>query len=105
MPSFPNCNLLTRIGNLDLDHSPLEGLPIKGQGLFKSFGIGKLDISKTLGTLHFAILDDADTNNLTAVEEFGDRLGSRVVRQIAKVSREGRLLGKLLGNILTDRVT
>jgi hypothetical protein len=96
----------TRIGNFDLDHAGLEGLPIEGKGLLEAVKIGKLNITEALGTLHLSVFNDSDTDDSAALEKLSDGLDGGVVRQVAKVGGVWRLVGQLWRAIVgfTNRV-
>lgn len=85
--------MLTRIGNFHPDGTALEVLSVKFQRLLEAIDVGKLSVGKTLGSLLLPIFDDADVNDVAALEELGDSVHGRVVRQVAKVSSVRRLIG------------
>lgn len=100
--ALTHCSL-TRIGHLDLDHAALEGLAIQSKSLLEAFELGELDVAKALGTLHLAVFNDADADNLTALKEFGDGLDGRIVGKVTEMGGERRLVGKLSGDVFADR--
>jgi hypothetical protein len=104
IPVACQCGTLTRIGNLDLDHASLERLVVQSQGLLQPLHVGKLNIAKTLGALHLAVLDDSDAGNIAALKELGDGLHGRIVGEIAEVGGVGRSTGDLLRGGLANGV-
>ena len=95
----------TRVGNLDLNHAALEGFSIQSQGLPEAVGIGKLNITKALRTLHLAVLNDANAGNIAAFEELSHRLHRGIVGEVAQVSSIRGLLGELLWDAFVYRVS
>jgi len=91
-----------RISNLNLDHSSVERLSIKSQGLLESFDVAKLDISETLGALHLAVFNEADADDLTALKEFGDALTGSFIGKVSEVCSKRRSVRECLRKILTD---
>jgi hypothetical protein len=96
--------ILTGIGNLDANGPTLECLAIPGQGSLETLDIGELGIRKTLGPVLFAVLNDAHIHDVAVGEKLGDGLDGRIVGQVAKMGRERRLVGKLLGKVIAKRV-
>lgn len=71
--------VLTGIRNLNTDATTLEGLSIQCQSLHETLTIGEFSIGEALGPLLLAILDNADTDDIASLKEFGDRLLGSIV--------------------------
>jgi hypothetical protein len=85
-----SCGVRTRIGYANSNISAIERLLVEVQCLLEALNILKLNVCKALGTLKLAVLDDTNTDDITASEEFRDSILRGVVGQISKVCREGR---------------
>lgn len=85
---------LTRIGDLDLDHSPVEVLAIKGQSLLEAIESLEFDITETLGALQLTVLDKADVDDTTVSEIFTHGVVGNIVGKVAQVSGIRRLVGE-----------
>jgi hypothetical protein len=88
--------LLTRVSNLDLDHSSTERFTIKGKSLFETLKSLKLNVTKSLGALQLAVLDETDVDNTAACKEVGHGIVGNIVGQVTQVSGKGRLIGESL---------
>ena len=92
----------TRIGNLDLDHAPLERLAIQSESLLQSFEVGELDIAETLGALELSVLNDTDAGDIAALEELGHCLDGGIVREVSKMGSVRRLIRESLRGALAN---
>lgn len=95
--------LRTRIRDLDLDHTILERLAIQSEGLLQTLRVDKLNITKAPGTLHLAILDDANADNLAAFEELGYGLIRSIIGEVAEMRSVRGLIREDLGEVLANR--
>jgi hypothetical protein len=98
-------DVLTRISDLDLDCTTLERSSIECQSLLEAFKITEFRICKSLGTHLLPVFNDSDIDDVTIGKKFSDTLIGGIVREVAEMSSERRLVGKSLGEGLADRVT
>ncbi|KAI6750153.1 hypothetical protein HG531_007418 [Fusarium graminearum] len=87
---------LTRVGNLNLDHSSTERFTIKGKGLLETIEGLKLDVTESLGALQLAVLNETDVDDTTACKEVGHGIVGNIVGKVTEVGGKGRLIGESL---------